>query len=46
MEVLELVRTDEGQLGPEAMEGYAGLNAAWAFFGTAKGDSPYPVATA
>src|SRR5258708_20621081 len=40
MEALGLVRTDDGQLGPEAMQGYPGLNARWAFYGTAKGDSP------
>src|SRR5216684_5492920 len=40
VEALGLVRTDEGQLGPEAMECYPGLNARWAFYGTAKGDSP------
>ena len=40
MEALGLIRTDEGQLGPEAMQGYPGLNARWAFYGTAKGDSP------
>lgn len=40
MEALGLVRTEEGQLGPEAMEGYPGLNSHRAFYGTAKGDSP------
>jgi catechol 2,3-dioxygenase-like lactoylglutathione lyase family enzyme len=40
MEALGLIRTDAGQLGPEAMQGYPGLNARWAFYGTAKGDSP------
>src|SRR5262249_13266626 len=35
-----LIRTDDGQLGSEAMQGYPGLNARWAFYGTAKGDSP------
>jgi len=40
MEALGLIRTDDGQLGPEAMQGYPGLNARWAFYGNAKGDSP------
>ena len=40
MEALGLLRTDDGQLGPEAMQGYPGLNARWAFYGPAKGDSP------
>ncbi len=36
MEALGLVRTEEGQLGAEAMQGYPGLNARWAFYGTGK----------
>jgi catechol 2,3-dioxygenase-like lactoylglutathione lyase family enzyme len=40
MEALGLIRTDDGQLGSEAMQSYPGLNARWAFYGTAKGDSP------
>jgi len=40
MEALGLIRTDDGQLGSEAMQSYPGLNARWALYGTARGDSP------
>jgi catechol 2,3-dioxygenase-like lactoylglutathione lyase family enzyme len=40
IEALGLACTEQGQLGPEPMGDYPGLNARWAFYGAAGASSP------
>jgi methylmalonyl-CoA/ethylmalonyl-CoA epimerase len=40
LRALGLHGTESGQLGFESMQGYPGLNARWAFYGSGKGRAP------